>query len=208
MRQIIYNAGMENLEKQVHDKARLENVPIMMDDGMEFLIDYITTHTDIKDILEIGTAVGYSSMRMAQVRWDNEIDTLEVNENMYTQAVDNIHKAGLQDRIHVHLIDGAQFETNKIYDLIFVDAAKSQYRRYLEHFYKNSRKGTVFIFDNLNFHGMVDNTKTTNNRSTRQMVQKIHKFRDFLLQDERFDTVFHSDVGDGVAVSVRKYNEE
>ena len=132
----------------------------------------------------------------------------EVNENMYTQAVDNIHKAGLQDRIHVHLTDGAQFETNKIYDLIFVDAAKSQYRRYLEHFYKNSRKGTVFIFDNLNFHGMVDNTKTTNNRSTRQMVHKIHKFRDFLLQDERFDTVFHSDVGDGVAVSVRKYNEE
>ena len=40
------------------------------------------------------------------------------------------------------------------------------------------------------------------------MVHKIHKFRDFLLQDERFDTVFHSDVGDGVAVSVRKYNEE
>ena len=147
MRQIIYNAGMENLEKQVHDKARLENVPIMMDDGMEFLIDYITTHTDIKDILEIGTAVGYSSMRMAQVRWDNEIDTLEVNENMYTQAVDNIHKAGLQDRIHVHLIDGAQFETNKIYDLIFVDAAKSQYRRYLEHFYKNSRKGTELSRD-------------------------------------------------------------
>jgi predicted O-methyltransferase YrrM len=84
-----------------------------------------------------------------------------------------------------------------------VDAAKSQYRRYLEHFLKNSRTGTVFIFDNLNFHGIVENESLSHNRSTIQMMHKIKKFRDHLLKDERFTTEFHSDIGDGVAVSIR-----
>lgn len=196
----------EDRLQAVHDEARNRKVPIMLDDGMHFLLQYITEHTDIRDILEIGTAVGYSSMKMAEIRWDMQIDTLEVNKEMYRQAIQNIAMEGLSDRIHVHLIDGAQFETPKIYDLIFVDAAKSQYRRYLEHFYKNSRKGSVFIFDNLNFHGMVDNEKLSHNRSTIQMVHKIHKFRDFLLQDPRFETTFYSSTGDGIAVSVRKEN--
>ena len=121
----------------------------------------------------------------------------------YEKAIQNIKNEQLDDRIHVHLIDGAAFETNKIYDLIFIDAAKSQYRRYLEHFMKNSRIGTVFIFDNLNFHGIVDNEELSSNRSTIQMVHKIKKFREHLLNDDRFTTAFY-DVGDGIAVSVRK----
>ncbi len=194
---------MEKSLLQIHDKARSEHVPIMKDDGMDFLLNYIQEHENIRDILEIGTAVGYSSIQMAKVRWDNEIDTLEVNPNMYSQAINNIQQEGLTDRIHVHLIDGAQYETDKIYDLIFIDAAKSQYRRYLEHFMKNSRVGTTFIFDNLNFHGIVDDENLSNNRSTIQMVHKIKKFREHILQDKRFDTSFYN-IGDGIAVSIRK----
>lgn len=190
--------------KKIHDKARENDVPIMLDDGMEFLLRYIHEHEEIRDILEIGTAVGYSSIRMAMIRWDMKIDTLEVNPHMAAQAEDNIRKADLSERITVHLIDGAQYETDKIYDLIFVDAAKSQYRRYLEHFLKNTRKGSVFIFDNLNFHGLVDDESLTHNRGTVQMMHKIKKFREHLLKDERFDTVFYSDIGDGIAVSMVK----
>lgn len=187
----------------IHDKARKEHVPIMMDDGMQFLLSYIQSHENIRDILEIGTAVGFSAINMAKVRWDNTVDTLEVNPKMYAQAISNIQSEGLQERIHPYLVDGAKFETNKIYDLIFVDAAKSQYRRYLEHFYKNTRKGTVFIFDNLNFHGIVDNETLSMNRSTIQMVHKIKKFREHILLDIRFDTQFFQ-IGDGIAVSIRK----
>lgn len=175
----------------------------MKDDGMDFLLNYIKEHESIRDILEIGTAVGYSSIQMAKVRWDNQIDTIEVNEEMYQKAFKNIELEGLTDRIHVHLCDAAEYETDKIYDLIFIDAAKSQYRKYLEHFYKNSRNGTVFIFDNLNFHGIVDDNSMSHNRSTLQMVHKIKKFREHILQDERFITTFY-DLGDGIAVSVRK----
>lgn len=188
---------------EIHDEARKEHVPIMLDDGMAFLLKFIHEHENIRDILEVGTAVGFSAINMAKIRWDNTIDTLEINPKMYEKAIQNIKNEKLDDRIHVHLIDGAAFETNKIYDLIFIDAAKSQYRRYLEHFMKNSRAGTIFIFDNLNFHGIVDNEELSTNRSTIQMVHKIKKFREHLLNDVRFTTTFY-DVGDGIAVSVRK----
>lgn len=187
--------------KKIHDKARKEDVPIMLDGGMEFLLSYIREHENIRDILEIGTAVGYSSIRMALLRWDMRIDTLEINPDMAEQAVKNIASYGLSDRIHVHLMDGAQFETDRIYDLVFVDAAKSQYRRYMEHFLPNTMKGSVFIFDNLAFHGIVDNESLSTNRSTIQMMHKIRKFRDHLLKDERFDTIYYPDIGDGIAVA-------
>lgn len=194
---------MNNNLKKIHDEARNKHIPIMKDDGMAFLLKYIEEHENIRDILEIGTAVGYSSIQMANVRWDNEIDTIEVNEEMYQQALKNIESEGLSNRIHVHLCDAAKYETDKIYDLIFIDAAKSQYRKYLEHFYRNSRSGTVFVFDNLNFHGIVDDESMSHNRSTLQMVHKIKRFREHILQDERFMTNFY-DLGDGIAVSVRK----
>lgn len=194
---------MEKTLIEIHDEARKEHVPIMLDVGMAFLLNYIRKHEGVRDILEVGTAVGFSAINMAKIRWDNTIDTLEINPKMYEKAIQNIKNEKLDDRIHVHLIDGAAFETNKIYDLIFIDAAKSQYRRYLEHFMKNSRIGTVFIFDNLNFHGIVDNEELSSNRSTIQMVHKIKKFREHLLNDDRFITSYY-EVGDGIAVSVRK----
>ena len=171
---------------------------------MDFLIEYLTSHENIRDILEIGTAVGYSAIRMASVRWDMTVDTVEVDPAMYAQAVKNVEAESLSGRIHCYLCDGAQFETDRIYDLIFIDAAKSQYRRYLEHFMKNSRPGTVFLFDNLAFHGIVDDNSLSHNRSTVQMAHKIRKFRDHLLQDERFDTVYYEDSGDGIAVACRR----
>ena len=192
---------MEKTLIEIHDEARKEHVPIMLDDGMAFLLNYIRKHEGVRDILEVGTAVGFSAISMAKIRWDNTIDTLEINPKMYEKAIQNIKNEKLDDRIHVHLIDGAAFETNKIYDLIFIDAAKSQYRRYLEHFMKNSRIGTVFIFDNLNFHGIVDNPDLTHNRSTKQLVGKIKKFREWIQNEPRFKTVYYREIGDGIAIS-------
>lgn len=190
--------------KEIHDQARKEHVPVMKDDGMAFLLAWLRDHSQVRDILEIGTAVGLSAMEMANVRWDMTVDTVEVNPLMYAQAVQNVRAAGLADRVHCYLCDGAVFETEKIYDLVFIDAAKSQYRRYLENFWFNTRPGSFFVFDNLNFHGMVDDESLTHNRSTVQMVHKIGAFREHLLQDERFDTVFYQDVGDGIAIALRR----
>lgn len=191
---------MVNL-KEIHDEARKNNIPIMKDDGMAFLLSFLREHTEIRDILECGTAVGYSAIRMASVRWDMHIDTLEVDEDRYQEALKNIREAGLEERIHCHLCDAAAYETGNRYDLIFVDAAKSQYRRYLEHFYPILLKGGYMIFDNLAFHGIVDDESKSHNRSTIQMVHKIRKFRDALMKDPRFEVTYEAERGDGIAIA-------
>ena len=191
---------MSNLDV-IEKNARENHVPVMLEDGMEFLVQYIREHGEIVNILEIGTAVGLSSMKMAEIRETIHIDTLEVNEEMYKQAVNNIKENHLENQINVHLCDGALYHTDKIYDLIFVDAAKSQYKNYVEHFYDNTKAGSKFVFDNLNFHGIVDNPELTHNRSTRQLVGKIKKFREWIQNEPRFKTVYYREIGDGIAIS-------
>lgn len=190
--------------KDIYDAARADGIPIMKDDGIEFLKQYIKEHPEIQKILEIGTAVGYSAIQMASVREDIVIDTVEIDPACVTAAIQNISDQHLSDRIYIHQCDGADYVTMAVYDLIFIDAAKSQYGRYLEHYMDNSHEGTVFIFDNLAFHGIVDNNELSQNRSTVQMAHKILKFRNDLLKDERFASIYYPDKGDGIAVAVRK----
>ena len=184
-------------------KAREDKVPVMLDDGMAFLLHYLEEHPGIMKILEAGTAVGLSAMKMASVRENITIDTCEIDHEMVLQAVRNIDEAGLSDRVFVHECDAAFYQTAKYYDLFFVDAAKSQYQRYVRHFLPFSYVGSVFIFDNLNFHGIVDDPSLSMNRSTLQMTRKILKFRDWLLENDQFQTMFYPDIGDGVAVAIR-----
>lgn len=183
--------------------ARQDHVPIMLGDGMEFLLEYIRSHPAIMRVLECGTAVGWSAMKIAGVRENITVDTLEIDPEMHAQAVRNIHEAGLDDRVFAHLCDAGLYRTNQYYDLFFIDAAKSQYRMYVEHFLPNSVIGSVFVFDNLNFHGIVDHPELSENRSTLQMTRKIRKFRETMKNDPRFETTWHPDVGDGVMVSRR-----
>lgn len=195
---------MNSLIDKIHRDALENGVPIMKDDGIRFLCDYLRDHPLIQKILEIGTAVGYSSIMMASVREDIVIDTVEIDPVSAKTAEENIRAAGMSDRIYVHCMDGADYVTMAAYDLIFIDAAKSQYGRYLEHYYGNSHKGTVFIFDNLAFHGIVDDNSLSHNRSTVQMAHKIMKFREALLKDPRFETVYYAETGDGIAVAERR----
>ncbi len=198
-----------NTLDEIEREARSEHIPVMTEDGLAFLVNYIREHREVQRILEAGTAVGLSSMRMAGVRDDIMIDTLEIDEEMYRRACENIRDAGMADRITVHLCDAAVYETNELYDLIFIDAAKSQYRNYLEHFMHNAHKYTVFVFDNLNFHGIVDDPSLSHNRSTLQMTRKIKRFRDWLMVEPRFAVRYYRDIGDGVAVAkvVRGYRQ-
>lgn len=186
---------------EIKEQAKLDHVPIMLDSGMEFLLDYIRKRPSIMKVLECGTAVGLSSMKIASIRENITVDTLEIDPVMAEQAVRNIREAQLEDRVFVHLCDASLYETNQYYDLFFIDAAKSQYRMYLEHFLKNAYSGSVFVFDNLNFHGIVDHPELSENRSTLQMTRKIKRFRTAIQNDARFRTEWHPEIGDGVLVA-------
>ncbi len=186
--------------EDIKEKALDEKVPIIKDDGLLFILNLIKER-NIKDILELGTAVAYSSISMARIDKDIFIDTIEKNEDMYKKAIENINNEGFNSQIKVHFMPIEDFKTTKKYDLIFVDAAKAQYKKYTEQFFDNLKDDGVFVYDNMIFHGMIYDVTNIKNRNTRSLVKKLLNFRDFMLKDEHFDIMFHDDVGDGILVA-------
>lgn len=184
----------------IEEYARLNKVPIMLKDGINFLTDYIKKN-NVKSILEIGCAIGYSSIKMALVSDDIKITTIERDENRYNEAIKNINKFNLNDRINVIFSDAFDVELTDQYDLIFIDAAKSQYIKFFEKFKKNLKQNGTIISDNLEFHGLVKETNIKN-RNTRQLVRKINEYVSFLKDNKEFNTEFIS-IGDGIGISKR-----
>ena len=188
--------------EEIEEYALNENIPIMQKDGIEFLTNYIKDN-NIKNILEIGSAIGYSALKMALVSDDIKVTTIERDKNRYDIALKNIEKFDLKDRITIILSDALDVELDSEYDLIFIDAAKAQYIKFFEKFDKNLKKGGVIVSDNLSFHGLVEDDSKTTNRNTKQLVKKIRKYIDFLKNNEKYETTFYS-IGDGVALSIKK----
>ncbi|MCR4790494.1 MAG: class I SAM-dependent methyltransferase [Treponemataceae bacterium] len=187
--------------KEMKDYARENSVPIMKDAGMDFICDYIKEHK-IKNILEIGTAIGYSAIRFASLADDIFVSTIEYDIDRYQQAVKNVSECNLMDRITLYLGDALTTEISGTFDMIFIDGAKAQYTRFFEKFKYQLSQGGVIVTDNLSFHGMVENPDLTHNYSTKKLVHKIRKFIDFLTINEEFTTQYF-EVGDRVAISRR-----
>ena len=188
--------------EQIEKYAEENNVPIMQKDGIEFLTKYIKEN-NIKHILEIGSAIGYSAIKMALVNDDIKVTTIERDKTRYDLAVSNINKFNLNKRINIILNDALNIELDEKYDLIFIDAAKSQYIKFFNKFDKNLNKNGIIVTDNLSFHGLVEDDSKTNNRNTKQLVKKIRKYIEFLKENKDYDTTFYK-LGDGVAVSIKK----
>jgi len=187
---------------QLKNNARNNHVPIMQDGGIKFIKEYIKDN-NIKTILELGTAVGYSAINFASIDKDIFVLTVERDQDRYNEAIKNIKDFNLDKQIRVELKDALEFETDLKFDLIFIDAAKSQYIKFFERYKHNLNDGGVIITDNLSFHGMVDDLSLTHNRNTKQLVGKIRKYIEFLKENDEFETTFYQ-IGDGVSVSRKK----
>ncbi len=187
---------------QIKEEAAKTSIPIMMDEGMAFILDYIKQN-DVEFILEIGTAVGYSAINFAKVSPDIRVYTIEYDIERYHEAVKNVVNCGLSHQITVFLGDALKFDFTEQFDLIFIDGAKSQYINFFEKYKNNLTQNGVFISDNLFFHGMVEDISKTKNYSTIKLIRKIRRYIDFLKANQEFETTF-LEIGDGVAVSKRK----
>ena len=182
--------------------AAKNSIPIMRDGGVDFICNYIKEH-NIKRILEIGTAIGFSAIEFAQVAPDITVTTIELDIDRHIKAKQNIHDSGLDDRINAIHADALKLELDDTFDMIFIDAAKGQYINFFEKYTKNLAPQGVFISDNLSFHGMVVDLTLTHNYSTIKLVKKIRKYIEFLRSNIDFETQFF-DFGDGISVSMRK----
>jgi len=141
---------------------------------------------------------------MALVSNDIEITTIERDEKRYLEAIKNIKKLKLQDRITILFKDALDVSISDKYDLIFIDAAKAQSINFFEKFEKNLKEHGTILTDNMNFHGLVDKPlNEISSRNVRGLVRKINNYHDFLVENDNYITQF-LDVGDGIALSVKR----
>lgn len=187
---------------EIEEYAKKYKIPIMQKDGIEFLIDFIKKN-NIKNILEIGTAIGYSAIKMANVSDDINITSIERDEIRYKEAIKNINKFNLNNRIKLINDDAFNVELNDKFDLIFIDAAKAQNIKFFEKFSKNLNPNGTIITDNMNFHGLVDKDPSEiKSRNLRALVRKVRDYREYLKENSKYTTAFYN-IGDGLAVSKR-----
>ncbi len=195
----------EDLIKEIEEYAREKHVPIMEQTSLDVMLQLLTFLKPGR-ILEIGAAIGYSAIRMAERLPDTAILTVERDETRYNEAIANIEKAGYSDRITVLFGDAFELadelKSYGSYQALFIDAAKGQYQRFFDEFYDQLEKGGVVFSDNILFRGMVAEERIEEKRF-RSMVKKLRLYNEFLISHPELDTTIYP-IGDGLAVSQRK----
>ena len=189
--------------RELKEYAKENDVPIMQDEGIDFLTTFVIKH-QITNVLEIGTAIGFSAISMALANPKLKVTSIEKDEARYLEAVKNIKKFDLEDRITLLFNDALEVKLEDEYDLIFIDAAKGQNKNFFEKFEKRLSEDGFIITDNMKFHGYVDKDESEiKNRNLRGLVRKIKDYKVFLEENETYKTKFY-DLGDGVAVTSKR----
>ena len=185
-------------------KYALDNkIPIMVDEGIDFLTTFIIKN-QTTNILEIGSAIGYSAIMMALANPNVKITTIERDHERYLEAVKNVKKLGLEDRITLIFNDALETTIEGKVDLVFIDAAKGQNIRFFEKFEPNLTDHGVIITDNIDFHGLVQkDVESIQSRNLRGLIRKIREYIDYLKNNPKYDVEFLK-VGDGIAVARKK----
>ena len=189
--------------REIKTYALENNVPIMLDDGIDFLINYIVKN-DKKNILEVGTAIGYSAIMMALSSPDIKITTIERDKERYLEAIKNVKKFNLEDRITLIFNDALEVKLKEKFDLIFIDAAKSKNEEIFKHFEPNLDTNGAVVTDNINFHGYVkQELSEIESRNIRGLVRKIKNYINFLENNVKYKTTFY-ELGDGIAITEKR----
>lgn len=185
------------------EKAEMKNVPIILPDAETLILNIIRIKKPAK-ILEIGTAAGYSACCFAHAG-DCDVVTIEKDEQSALDAVNNIREMGLDDKIEVLCGDGEEVtETLKdTFDFVFIDAAKSHYKRFFDAAIKHAGKNAVVVCDNVLFKARVASDEYDETGRYKTNIRKMREFIDYLLSLDYADTSIIP-AGDGLAVTVIK----
>ena len=193
---------MANYEllKDIEKYGRENKIPILLDDSLEYitgLLEKIKPHR----VLEIGTAIGFSAINFSKYLDEGgRIDTIEIESLRVQQAIENIEKVGVQDKIRVlegDALDILPYLTEK-YDVIFIDASKGKYLEFFEHALRLSPVGGWIIADNVLYKGMV--LSDYNKHKQRTAVNKLRSFIDVVMETKCLNSEL-VDIGDGLTIS-------
>jgi predicted O-methyltransferase YrrM len=190
---------------EMEEYAKEHQVPIMEAAGIEAMLQILRIQK-AESILEVGTAIGYSALRMAYALPNAKIVTIERDEERLAKAKLYIDKAGKGAQISIIFGDALETELQASqqgpYDAIFIDAAKGQYKRFFEMYSAYLKPGGIVVTDNVLFKGLVA-TQESPTKRIRNLVKKIDDFNKWLMSNPDYDTVILP-VGDGVAISVKR----
>lgn len=194
----------EKILLNIKEEALKNHVPIIEDDSLEYIANILKEKKPNK-ILEIGTAVGYSAINFSKylVGEGAKVLTIEIKEQMYEKALENISLMGLQDKIDVVNADATKYlkNINEQFDVVFIDAAKGQYLVFLEEAIRLCKIGGIIIADNMLYRG-----RTLSDYNEHKHRTATNRLREYLVQmkeDKRLDSTLIK-VGDGLAISVLK----
>ncbi|SDI86045.1 O-methyltransferase [Natribacillus halophilus] len=186
--------------------AEKANIPILEEDSMQLLLQVLTL-TAARHVLEIGSAIGYSALRMAASDKGRNVTTIERDRHRYEQA--HLFLADSCYNRSITLLYGDAFNhvdtlaEKQPYDALFIDAAKGHNKAFIETFTPFVKTGGVIIVDNVFLRGWAAEPDNAPER-LQNIAKKVHDFNQWLRDHPHLDTWFHP-VGDGLAVSFKFY---
>jgi predicted O-methyltransferase YrrM len=197
------NENNHDFFEQLRNYAEKHNVPIIKRDSL-VLIQGLLNIIDAKDMLEIGTAIGYSALSFVSFKLDLYVDTIERNELMYQEATKNVQILNKQDQVNIIFGDALEVDNNSLrkYDVIFIDAAKAQYQKFFDKYAPLLKDNGIILTDNIIFHGCVAEQENLS-KNVRSMVKKIDMYNHYLNTLVDYNT-YYIDSGDGLAITMRK----
>lgn len=190
--------------KEIEDFARENGVPIVQKETGVFL-EFMTSMKKPKKILELGTAVGFSSILMYESAGvEPDIVTIERDEKMIEMAKVNLDRFNLRDKIKIEQGDCLEVleRLDDKFDLIFMDAGKGHYNHFLPHCLRLLKDDGIIVADNVLFRGMVASQKLVKRRKI-TIVKRMRTYLDLVTQDESLITSVIP-MGDGIAVTKRR----
>lgn len=205
----LYRPLNDELEKLRADAEKYD-IPIIVKETEAFILNILRMKKP-RRILEIGTAVGYSAICFAAEMPETEIVSLENSEKMYRAALANVARCGLSDRIRI--IHGDAVESLKEiknsmtdagsegFDLVFIDAAKSYYRKFWDHSVPLCREDAVILSDNVLLKARTASDEYITERRQKTSVRRMREFIKYITNLDYAKTAVLP-LGDGVAVSV------
>ena len=186
--------------------AEENRVPIMDSNAVEALIGLLRIHKPAR-ILEIGSAIGYSAIRIALALPLSSVLTIERDAVRYAKAIEFINRIELTDRIQIIEADALELTSDEVFgckfDAIFIDAAKGQYKRFFEKYSPTLSTNGVIYCDNMFMHGMVLNEDADIPRRNRTMIRKLKEFTEWVMNHPGYDSVLLP-IGDGILIAAKK----
>ena len=189
------------LDKDIKQYGLEFKVPITKDDTLCFLLETINKNNS-KQILEIGTAIGFGCIAIAENSNCEHIDTLEIDGERFNIANKNIQEKGLQTKITTHLVDAKEYliNCNKKYDFVYLDGPKGQYINYLPYITELLNPNGIIFADNLNFHGMVTG-EIPISKGCRAMIKGLKNYIKEITTNSKYESEIFTNIGDGVGVT-------